>query len=287
MHLTRFGEPADFAARAEAFLVAHEAHNNLLLGITAQLRDRPELNALLPYFAIVESGGQVVVAAVMTPPWRLILSVTSEPAALDLLARDVRQAWPDTPGVTGPVPVSAWFAERWQALTGRSVARSMAERIYQLTHVNHPRGVAGAARRATEADRDLLTAWFEAFEQEAFGTVLTDVASRVDRFLVARTRGVYLWEDGRAVSMAGFGGPTPHGIRVGPVYTPAEFRGRGYASACVARLSQDKLDSGLRYCFLFTDLNNPTSNHIYQVIGYEPVCDVDEYKFTAPAGTPE
>ncbi|HSS37114.1 MAG TPA: GNAT family N-acetyltransferase, partial [Patescibacteria group bacterium] len=72
---------------------------------------------------------------------------------------------------------------------------------------------------------------------------------------------------------------TPHGARVGPVYTPPARRGRGYASACVAGASQAGLDSGLRFLFLFTDLANPTSNHIYETIGYEPIRDVDIWRF--------
>jgi predicted GNAT family acetyltransferase len=67
-----------------------------------------------------------------------------------------------------------------------------------------------------------------------------------------------------------------------PVYTPPALRGRGYASALVAAVSQAQLDAGRRFCFLFTDLANPTSNRIYQDIGYEAVCDVDEYRFEAP-----
>ncbi|MFN8562638.1 MAG: GNAT family N-acetyltransferase [Anaerolineae bacterium] len=68
-------------------------------------------------------------------------------------------------------------------------------------------------------------------------------------------------------------------MRIGPVYTPPELRGRGYASGCVAGMSQILLDTGRQFCFLFTDLRNPTSNHIYQVIGYEPVCDFTDYAF--------
>ena len=52
-----------------------------------------------------------------------------------------------------------------------------------------------------------------------------------------------------------------------------EFRGRGYASNCVAALTQKMLDQGRKFCFLYTDLSNPTSNKIYQQIGYRPVCD--------------
>ena len=80
---------------------------------------------------------------------------------------------------------------------------------------------------------------------------------------------------------AGFGGRTPNGARVGPVYTPPEFRRRGYASAVVAGVSRRLLDEGRRYCFLYTDLANPTSNRIYQDIGYEPACDSRDYRFQA------
>jgi len=81
------------------------------------------------------------------------------------------------------------------------------------------------------------------------------------------------------VSIAGYGGPTPNGIRIGPVYTPPDLRGRGYASALTARLTQTLLDGGRRFCFLFTDLANPTSNSVYQRIGYRPVTDVDLWRF--------
>ena len=97
-------------------------------------------------------------------------------------------------------------------------------------------------------------------------------------------RVAYLWEDaGEAVALAGTTGPTPRGIRIGPVYTPPDRRGHGYASNLVAEVSQRQLASGRSFCFLFTDLANPTSNHIYQTIGYVPVVDVDQYHFPAQA----
>jgi hypothetical protein len=96
-------------------------------------------------------------------------------------------------------------------------------------------------------------------------------------------RGLGFWEDGgQGVSFAAYGNPTPHGIRIAPVYTPPEVRGRGYASACVAALSQCLLDSGRQQCYLYTDLANPTSNKIYQAIGYRPVGDAIEMQFLQP-----
>jgi predicted GNAT family acetyltransferase len=86
------------------------------------------------------------------------------------------------------------------------------------------------------------------------------------------------------VSLAGFGGPTPNGLRIGPVYTPPEHRGHGYGSAVTAAASQGALDRGKRFCFLYTDLANPTSNAIYMRLGYRPVCDSREIAFTAGPG---
>jgi predicted GNAT family acetyltransferase len=81
------------------------------------------------------------------------------------------------------------------------------------------------------------------------------------------------------VSLAGFSGPTTTGIRIGPVYTPREHRGRGYATALVAELSTAMLARGYRACFLYTDLSNPISNAIYERIGYQRVADAVEIRF--------
>ena len=88
-----------------------------------------------------------------------------------------------------------------------------------------------------------------------------------------------IWEDGERVSLAGWGSPTPNGIRIGPVYTPPEYRRRGYGSASTAAATARNLAAGRRFCFLYTDVANPTSNKIYMDIGYEPVCDSVEFAF--------
>ena len=101
-----------------------------------------------------------------------------------------------------------------------------------------------------------------------------------ERVFQATSRRIYFWMvDGQAVCMVGTTGPTPRGIRIGPVYTPAEQRRKGYGSACTAAVSQAMLDEGKAACFLYTDLGNPTSNKIYQEIGYTPVCDADIIRF--------
>ena len=90
---------------------------------------------------------------------------------------------------------------------------------------------------------------------------------------------MYVWEDDSVTSMAAAMDPTPTGVRIGYVYTPPEARGRGYASILVAELSQLYLDRGRSLCFLYTDMANPTSNAIYQRIGYRQVCEVVDIAF--------
>jgi predicted GNAT family acetyltransferase len=133
-------------------------------------------------------------------------------------------------------------------------------------------------------DRELLVSWLDAFAAEASEGVDAP-AQHAERWIDARLGGAggfVLWDDEGPVSLAGWGGRTPNGVRIGPVYTPPEHRRRGYGSAVTAAASAEQLAAGRRFCFLYTDLANPTSNRIYVAIGYEPVCDSVDYAFESP-----
>jgi uncharacterized protein len=284
MELQRFRRIDDFYRRAERFLMAHEAEHNLILSLCTSARRQPADFEQQPYLAVVEQQGAVVATALMTPPLNLILSHLATTRVLPLIAQDVYRRSPTLPGLLAPCAAAEQFAACWRALSGQPYRVRTAERIYQLDAVIPVHGVPGRLRRAGDADRALLVAWAVAFYAEADRQ--TDLrrarilAERnIDARLHADAGGYYLWEDGEPVSLAGCTGPTPNGIRIGPVYTPPERRSHGYASAVVAALSRSLLDRGYRHCYLYTDLSNRTANKIYQAIGYRPVCDVDEYAF--------
>jgi predicted GNAT family acetyltransferase len=280
MEVRRFEAVDALLEVAGGFLGAREAQHNLIFGICSNIQANPGLYGdKPPYLAVVMHGSSVVAAAVRTPPWRLVLSEIDHPTAIQLLAADLDRD--DLPGVQGPAGVASSFARAWTRRTGTPARVLRNLRIFRLTNITPPVLAPGQMLDATSADRALVANWLRAFHDEAMSdNPQQDYDDMAERFIAGQGRRLVLWIDGgRPVSLTGVGGRTPNGIRIGPVYTPPDLRGRGYASNLVADASQAELDAGRRFVFLFTDLANPTANRIYQAIGYEPVGDVDEFAF--------
>jgi len=277
--IERWPDVHGFLGAAKEFLAAREAEHCLLFGLCSTIANHPEVYPD-PRFWTGHDHGRVVAAALRTPPHNLLLSQIDEPSSLAALAREVL-ACDELPGVLGPTGAARDIADAWSARSGRPAVRVMEERIFRLDRVIAPRPAPGHCREADERDRGRLTAWCAAFVAESTPDAPpSDPALAADRMLRRIGRVPYVWEDaGEVVAFAGAGGPTPHGVRIGPVYTPPNRRDRGYASNLIAEISRRQLAAGRRFCFLFTNLANPTANHIYQTIGYVPVVDVDQYRF--------
>ena len=226
--------------------------------------------------------GRVVATAIWTPPWNVILSEVDHEPAIQAIADSL--AGEDLAGVNGPAEHVEAFAQAWSERTGRGYVEAMRQRSYALDRVVAPRHIPGRLRRAEAGDRAVMTAWMDGFDREAMGSEAgrRDIDAMVDELINSSSRVGYIWDDPEPVSICQAAGATPHGIRIGAVYTPPELRRRGYASALVAAVSQAELDRGRRWCFLFTDLANPTSNRIYQAIGYRPIRDLRIYRFETP-----
>ena len=273
MDVQLVADPAEFLARAGPLLLRDEARHNLILGIAGTLRDHPSFYPEHRLW-LAEEGGRPVGAALRTPPRGLVLAQPDGDAALAALATAIAD---DVPEMVGALPEAFTFADAWCARTGCTSRTLGAQGIYALTTVRAPEGVPGGPRRAGAQDAPRLVAWWRAFLVEALDEDEPDTAEierQVGQRLESAGLGLVFWEQcGTPVSFAGFGGDTPNGVRIGPVYTPPEQRGHGYASALVASVSADRLAEGKRFCFLYTDLANPTSNRIYERIGYERVCE--------------
>ncbi len=285
MQVRRYSDPVEFYERVESFLLAREAEHCLLLGLSKRAA-AGEYDDPPPYLAAAEADGKVAAVCMRTPPLNVILSEMDDPACAMLFAQDLNEIWTTLPGLFSPPAVAKAFYERWFALTGETAELAYREMIYRLDKVIYRPAVDGEMVRATESDFDLLVNWYDAFHAESLGnmTASLDARKMVKRQLSHEQGkgGLYFWKvEGKPVAMAGYGNPTPNGIRIGPVYTPPEYRGFGYGTAISAAISQHLLDSGRQFVFLFADSDYAPSNHVYRKIGYQPVSDAYQYNFRA------
>ena len=279
MDLITFQDAEGFLAKAQVWLEEHEVENNLILGVVIRLQQTPERIKVPPFLGAVQEAGMLLIVAMMTPPFNLVLSGQPDADALKLLAeRLMEQSW-SVPGVVGPKDISQAFGKTWEQVSGKRSSPGLRMRLYKLSQVIPPAAVPGELRIARLEDIPLLTEWYAAFQKEALQDSISQEDARIQAELLVSDQNLFLWDNGDPVSMAASTRHTRNGITVNYVYTPPYQRKKGYASACVAALSQKQLDSGYKFCCLFTDLTNPTSNQIYMDIGYHPVCDFGEQKF--------
>jgi hypothetical protein len=260
----------EYAQRVEAFLVSDPIRHTIgAVGIQSWREGHVSDASIFGWWT--NSDGVVTDAASMTPPWSLLIEAVAE-ERLPSLVEALDGAGAELPGVHGEVGSAAAFAAMWRATRGVNVELGMVIRLFALGDLKPPRHrVAGFARRVAEDDLSLATEWMQAFADE-LGDPNDDPAEEIRRR--ARRGAVWFWcdADGSPVSMAGNTAPAAGVARVGPVYTPVELRGRGYAEAATHSACRGLADEGIT-AVLFADQANPTSTGIYRALGFAPVSD--------------
>lgn len=272
-----------FLAAAGAMLYARETVNNLILGVSERLLNEPTAYQN-PFFATVSGDdGVVILATVMTPPHNLILAGEVQAEAVFPILIDHLKTHPiQIPGVIAQDEMAERFTKVWTDLVGNPCEMSMHMRVYELRQVRCSESPRGRFQKANPLDIPTIAKWIQAFEQEALGKSQGVDRAQAEKLVAAGK--MFTWvADDTLVSVATKNRPIAHSITIGGVYTPPEHRRQGYAGALVANLSQYLLDEGYQFVNLFTDLSNPTSNKIYQEIGYHPVCDFLAYRFNKAA----
>ena len=270
---------AAFWDRAEPSYRADPIRNTIALTVLRGLLTDPDPAAEPPLLVTFEDNGHTIGAAYCTPPWPLSVSATPDGAAPALVALLRELAYPVT-GVSGPLELADQFSAEWRKATDAKEIDAVRLRLYRLGTLTRPE-VAGTPRLATAADIALLARWRVAFGED-IGHLPDDDHTEFIRRTMALGTARILWEvDGTPVASAAATKPVAGMSRVGQVYTPPEHRGRGYGSAATAAISQWALDAGADDVVLYADLANPTSNGIYQKIGYLPHHDAADYGFTS------
>ncbi|MFB9743639.1 GNAT family N-acetyltransferase [Pseudonocardia sulfidoxydans] len=230
-----------------------------------------------------DGGDRVVGAALRFAGFALLVSGLPPEAAAA-----VADALGDIPmadrGLFGAAPAADALAAARSARTGEVPMTDVDMRLWVLGGLVGPGGVPGAARAAVEDDGPMLAQWLRAFAAD----VAVDHPGRPDpdgdgapatgpdpATLVAEHRAVgrdvVVWEDaGTPVAFAVGRRAAAGAARIGPVYTPPEHRGHGYASAVTAAATARALAAGARDVVLFTDVAADVPNRIYARIGYQP-----------------
>ena len=237
------------------------------------------------FMATVSDGSSIQMTAIMTPPHNIALYATDNNINLDAINCLVKGlADYPIPGVLTEKELAKRFSQAYTSKKGLTYEVAMDQRIYELTEVNPEIPQFGTLRLVEEKDMPFFPFWLEDFFSTAKkgynSTTLNSPQNEEHYHYWISRKDIYILEnDGHPVSMAGFSREMQTVVGVGRVYTPPYYRGKGYASSCVAQLSQLALDKGFTKCVLYTDLANPTSNSIYRKIGYNPICDSLMLKF--------
>jgi ribosomal protein S18 acetylase RimI-like enzyme len=271
LQFTAHSDAASFLAVADAFLRAAEVENSMIAVPAARMLAAPQSDDTGGYFATAADGDGVVAAAFHGSSGGVLVTAGPDrafaPIAADLAGRDRK---PNS--VVGPLAACEAFARAWRERTGQGRALRFHLRYFALTEIPSSPPAEGRMRVPCRDEYRLIADWQVAFIDEV--GLPEDAALTRRKALQRLERGqVRVWAHGGPTSFAGYGDGAVDTARIAPVYTPPARRGRDYASALVAGLSRELFARGKRAIFLTTDVANPTSNSIYEKIGYRPVAD--------------
>ncbi len=269
-----------------AYLELNESENNLPIGLAYRLAKNPRYyGPESPLLLSILEQGRAVGVAMMTPPRRLILSrfETSVEVAMVHLTRYLRGIDTPIPGVTGPATEAQALSECWTKEMAGVLSRvAMRLRVFEARTVADVPLSPGKLRLAGISDHPFMTQWIVAFSETIGEPVDVDRAKSTAQQYI-KDRQLYIWDDGGPVSIATETRPTRNGTTISTVYTPPEYRSKGYATSCVWSLTKKLLSDRYSFCNLYTDLSNPTSNSIYTKIGYVALGDALSFDFVPSA----
>jgi predicted GNAT family acetyltransferase len=256
----RYSDSQSFLNRAEKWLLQKEAEHNIILSVSYLLTGDSHFQEPI-YLATVEEDAEVCGCVVRAPPDGLY--VTDMPiAAVSEIVHQLQKYYQELPEVIGPESVATEFAKKWKLQKWKMHSHL---RWYSVSEVIAPKRVApGFLRKAGSEDIPLVSDWASSYARE--------VATKVDVVIVFQRmvrRGLlHLWDDDGPRCVITASGLTPNAARISSLYTPPEYRGRGYAANAVASVSQQILNSGRQLCVTAADVNEPGPTAIYKSVGY-------------------
>ena len=207
-------------------------------------------------------------------------------AAIRTLVDFIEKRKIQTDSVIGPIESSECFVDSWRSSNGPPAKLSLHTGVYELTSVRFPKMDDRILIPIDAVSPNIAVQYILGFLTDCFPDMdepETATEKIFDHHLQDRT--LFFWkssEDPVPVCMAARARQSRNAATISLVYTPPDLRRHGHASRMVAALSARCLKEGKKFCNLFADLTNPTSNAIYQEIGYRKIGENKHFKFIRP-----
>lgn len=283
MRIELLASAEEFLVRTQSLREADPFRTNILGSVATAVADGSLTYDAHLWWVLIDGRGQTIGAAMRTAPHGMILS----PMPIDAipeLARAVSRQDDELPSVSGPISVVEKFVDEYRGTgslgSNRHAELEEEDLLYALNKLSIP-SVEGEMSTATSEDFELILEWYIQFGKDT-GVLMPNPQGSIKAGL-GRNSYRFWSVSGEKVCLAGHAPlvDTPEGTvaRIGPVYTPPRRRRRGYAGALTAKLSEELVNHGTKV-MLYTDASNPTSNSIYQKIGYELIDRNAMYKFS-------
>jgi predicted GNAT family acetyltransferase len=270
MKITKHENIDDFLVKTEKLLLEKESFHNLILGL-AQGIQLKKIEPQLPLYYSVEDQGKTIAAALRSNAERPFVVTEMPTSAVDFLIKDLIEKSIELKSVVGEERTATYFKDQWIKIKKLSAKINIHLGIYECSNIIFPKEQKGEIHVATDEFEDVTRSYITGFLKDCFPNTL-NIPDEVSKMLkhYFENKSLYLLknESGEVVSMAANTRSTSFAGTISLVYTPPELRGKGHASLMVALLSEKIMNDGKKFCNLFTDLTNPTSNSIYQKIGY-------------------
>lgn len=273
----------EFLLHNEELLLKNESFYNLILGLAYGIQKKTVTVTSPLYYSIEDN--KTIIACALRSNLDKPLAITEMPQeAIAILIQNLLKYNVDLAGVVGEEKAATYFRDQWienKALTSK-VRIHLG--VYECKKVIS-KEINESLVLASNEHKDIAKDYIANFCKECFPNEVIsneEIERMVNRNI--ENKSLYLLQNNsnQLVSMAGNVRSSINSGTISLVYTPTELRGKGHGSAVVSLLSEKLIREGKKFTNLFTDLTNPTSNSIYQKIGYVKIGQNIHFDFQQP-----
>ena len=280
MVVKEFKNARAFLDDYEAVLIEHEALGQLVLYWAYHYCDN-EIDEKAFFGVVLEEKDVCLLFCNVSSDDLLIYAVDTDritPASI-ALADYFGNNHITIKGIIAAANVCQSFIEQLKQYVNCTFVEKMGMDIMELRQINEIKPVDGSHRLAQPEEAKLAAQWMVEFQMEAL-TSETDYEEALQKAVKQiEENQIHFYEDidHNVVSMAVASRKLAHGTTITYIYTPEEYRGKGYAAANIYYLSKELLEQGNEFCTLIIDKKNPLSNRAYEKVGYKVIGDSYEY----------